>query len=195
MSTREFLDRLQYIPPSIPANPDLRREVADVIASWNVGVDREYIEGLTETSCSMAESPYPHLSYGHQRLVAMYTACVAYMDDQVLSNLEAFGQFGRRFTRGEPQLHPALDCLTKLLRTMHDFFSRISADAIITSTLDAAMAMYVQVVSQDDIVSPSATKYPFYLRLKAGIAPAYAHFNFPKSLGDTAGTYYLQVIP
>ena len=195
MSIREFLNRLQYIPPNIPANTELRREVADVIASWNIGLDWEYIEGLTETSCSMAESPYPHLSYEHQRLVAIYTACVAYMDDQAHTILEALGQFGRRFTRGEPQLHPALDCLTQLLRTLHDFFPHISADAVIVSTLDAAMAMYIEVVSQDKAVSPFATKYPFYLRLKAGIAPAYAHFNFPKSVGDTVGTSYLQVIP
>ncbi len=194
---RHFFHRLQYKPPSHPANPELRREIADIITSWNVGVDREYIEGLTETSCSMAESPYAHTSYEHQRLVATYTACVAYIDDHGYRNLEALGQFARRFAQGEPQLHPVLNYLSKLLGTLYDFCPRLNADAIITSTIDAATAMYIQVVSRDDVISPFATRYLFHLRVKTGLAPAYAHFNFTKSWGEAVagGTYYLQVIP
>lgn len=166
-----------------------------MISSWNVGVDSDYIEGLTETSCSIAESAYAHTNYEHQRVVAIYTACLTYADDLGHRNLEALGQFVRRFTRGEPQLHPALDCLTKLLGTLHEFCPRISADAIITSTIDSVTAMYIEVVSQGDVISPFATRYPYYLRLKTGIAPAYVHFNFTKSWGDAIGTYYLQIIP
>ncbi|KAI1793269.1 terpenoid synthase [Ganoderma leucocontextum] len=192
---RDFLDRLPYTPPDVPANPELRREVADVIVSWNVGVSWEYVEGLTDTSCSIAESAYAHTSYEHQRVVAIYTACLTYADDLGHRNLEALGQFVRRFTRGEAQLHPALDCLTKLLGTLHEFCPRISADAIITSTIDSVTAMYIEVVSQGDVISPFATRYPFYLRLKTGIAPAYVHLNFTKGWGDAIGTYYLQVVP
>ncbi|PIL22359.1 terpene synthase [Ganoderma sinense ZZ0214-1] len=192
---RDFLNRLPYTSPNYPANPELRREVTDVIASWNVGVDSQYIEGLTETSCAIAESAYAHTSYEHQRVVAIYTACLTYADDLGHRNLEALGQFVRRFTRGEAQLHPALDCLTKLLGTLHEFCPRISADAIITSTIDSVTAMYIEVVSQGDVISLFATRYPYYLRLKTGVAPAYVHLNFTKSWGDAIGTYYLQIIP
>nr|VWP00959.1 Histidine-containing phosphotransfer protein [Ganoderma boninense] len=195
LSVRNFLTRLPYASPGLPANPELRREVANVIVSWKVNVDLQYIEGLTETSCSIAESAYAHTSYEHQRVVAIYTACLTYADDLGHRNLEALEQFARRFTRGEPQLHPALDCLTKILKTLHEFCPTISADAIITSTIDSVTAMYIEVVSQGDVISPFATRYPLYLRLKTGIAPAYVHLNFTKSWGDAIGTYYLQIIP
>lgn len=192
---RDFLNRVPYTPPCIPPNAELRREVAELITSWNIGLSWKYIEGLTETSCAISESAYAHTGYEHQRMVAIYTACLTYADDLGHDNVEALGQFIGRFTRGEPQLHPALDCLVKLLGTLHEFCPRISADAIVTSTIDSVSAMYIEVLSQGDVISPFATRYPFYLRLKTGIAPAYAHLNFTKSWGDNVGTYYLQLLP
>ncbi|TBU36754.1 terpenoid synthase [Dichomitus squalens] len=192
---RDFLDRLPYTAPCVPADSELRHEVADLIASWNAGVSWKYIEGLAETSCSIAESAYAHTSHEHQRMVAIYTACLTLADDLGHHNMEALGQFVGRFTRGEPQLHPALDCLVKLLGTLHEFCPRINADAIIASTVDSVSAMYIEVLSQGDVISPFATKYPFYFRIKTGIAPAYAHLNFTKSWGDDIGTYYLQLLP
>ncbi|TBU31876.1 terpenoid synthase [Dichomitus squalens] len=171
---RDFLDRLPYTAPCVPADSELRHEVADLIASWNAGLS---------------------WNHEHQRMVAIYTACLTLADDLGHHNMEALGQFVGRFTRGEPQLHPALDCLVKLLGTLHEFCPRINADAIIASTVDSVSAMYVEVLSQGDVISPFATKYPFYFRLKTGIAPAYAHLNFTKSWGDDVGTYYLQLLP
>ncbi|KAM5545256.1 hypothetical protein V8D89_001367 [Ganoderma adspersum] len=193
---RGFLHRLQYTPPDTPGNPELRREVADIIASWNAGLDQECIDGLMDTGCSIAQCAYSHTSREHQRFVAIYTACLVYIDDLGHRNLEALEQFVRRFTRGEPQLHPALDCLTNLLRTtLHELWAPVSADAILISTFDTVTAMYVEVVSQGSVVSPFAKRYPYYLRLKVGDAPAYAHFNFTRSWADSMGLYYLQILP
>ena len=196
MFIRDFLHRLQYAPPDTPEDPDLRREVADIIASWNAGLDQECIDGIMDTACSIAHCAYPHTSREHQRFVAIYTACLVYIDDLGQRNLTALEQFARRFGRGEPQLHPALDCVANLFRTtLYELWAPVSADAIMLSTFDTVTAMYVEAVSHGSVLSPLAKRYPYYSRIKVGDAQAYVHFNFTKSWSDAMGMFYLQILP
>ena len=140
---QDLLVRLSYVPASNPPNIALREQVAADITSWNAGLSPEYIDGLTDTSYIIAQYTYPHTSYPHQYYIAIYTACVTYVDDLVKQNLEAVGQFVQRFARGEPQENPALARLVTLLETAHEYWPRISANFIVAGTTDAITAMYL----------------------------------------------------
>ncbi|KAI0714028.1 terpenoid synthase [Cerioporus squamosus] len=190
-----FLDRIPYQSPQTPQNPDLRKEITAEILSWNDGLSQSFVKGLTDTCCRIAESAYTHTSYEHQFIVALYTAYLTYVDDVGQYNVDAVGEYVQRFTQGQGQSMVALDRLTTLLGTLHEYHPRISADAIITNSLDSLTAMYIELVTKGDRVHPAADRYPYYLRLKAGIASAYAHLNFTKNWGGATGHFYLQMLP
>ena len=193
---QDLIDRLSYVPFPDPPNIALRKEVTADITSWNAGLSPEFIDGLMDTGCTIAQYSYRHTSYAHQYFIAIYTACVTYVDDLVKHNLEAVGQFVQRFARGEPQDNPALARLVTLLETAHEYWPRISANSIVVGTTDAITAMYVEYISKGDVSPAAAMKYPIYLRLKTGITTPYAHFNFSKSEdGALEDTHHLQLMP
>ncbi|TBU31867.1 terpenoid synthase [Dichomitus squalens] len=192
---RDFLQRLPYRDPGHLPNATLRKEVVAEVVSWNLNLESSYVEAVVDTAAATGEYTYGHMSYEYQRFSAMYTVCLAFVDDQGYRIPDAMGQFGQRLLLGQPQLHPALARLAALLKTVHELFARVSADAIVTNTLDGISAMYVEVTSKDSICSPLATKYPYYHRLRVGFASGYAHIGFVKSLEDVLGTSHLQLIP
>ncbi|PIL22361.1 terpene synthase [Ganoderma sinense ZZ0214-1] len=133
-------------------------------------------------------------NYEHQRYIALYTACLLYVDDLGSRHLEAVAQFSRRFTTAEKQLNPALDVLTDLLRQSYDLWPQTGADAIVSGTLEAVAAMHVECTTGNMKVTPQATWWPNYLRSRTGICPPYAHFNFMKSWRATPESY-MQLLP
>ncbi|KAI0770506.1 terpenoid synthase [Fomes fomentarius] len=192
---QEFLGNVRYRSQQTPQNPEIRGAVTAEIVSWDRALSWTYINALTDTSCTVAECAYPHTSYEHQLLIALYTAYLTYADDVGQHNVEAVGQFVRRFTQKAPQLDPAFDRLTALLGTMYGFYPYTSGDGIINNTLDSLTGMYIELTTQGGVIAPAAARYPYYLRLKTGIASAYAHFNFTRDWAVGAGMSYLQMLP
>ncbi|KAI0673916.1 terpenoid synthase [Trametes maxima] len=194
---RDFLKRLQYRSPRTQADPKLRAEVAAEIASWNAGLSQKAIEYFTETTSCAAESAYAHTTYEHRRAVAIYTAYWNYMDD-VAGNpqvLAALGQFGRRFVIGEDLADPVLERMVTLLRSMDKLYTGVGAECIIAGTLDALAGTYVEYKTKEATPAPGAVRYPYWLRLKAGVAGPFAHFNFMNGWRDPSDNYHLQLIP
>ncbi|RPD78014.1 terpenoid synthase, partial [Lentinus tigrinus ALCF2SS1-7] len=148
-----------------------------------------------DTACGIAECTYAHTSYYHQRFVALYTAYLTYVDDLGHKNVEIVGRFVQRFVRGELQPIPALRRLQELLATVHEYYPRVGADAIVSSTLDGITGMYIELTTKGYVVQPLAARYTYYLRLRTGIAAGYAHMNFTKEWARDVGYGYLQMLP
>ena len=153
-----------------------------------------FIEKLVDSGCSFAETAYGHTSPVHQHYIALYTALILYIDDIGNKHLEAVRQFAGRFAQAKQQLCPALDTLVQLLRQAHELWTSVGADAIISGTIDAVTAMYIEYTAQNLVVKPTATRFPYYLRTRAGIGPPYIHFIFMKSWRATPESY-LQLLP
>lgn len=119
-----------------------------------------------------------------------------YVDDLGARNLDAVIRFTGRFARGEAQPDPVLDCLAKLLRQRtYELWNVYSADAIIAGTLDAISAISLEHSAEDTLViTPGATRFPYYLRTRAGVGPPFIHFAFMGSWRDVPDTY-LQILP
>ncbi len=192
---QEFLGNLPYRPPQTLQNSEIRGAVTAEIVSWDRGLSWTYINALTDTSCTIAECCYSHTSSEHQLLIALYTAYAVYADDVGKHNIEAIRQFAQRFTQKAPQLDPVFDRMTTLLGTMYNFYPQISADGIISNTLEYFTATYIELTTQGGVIAPAGVRYPYYLRLKTGVASAYAHFNFTQEWVAGAGTFYLQMLP
>ena len=173
----------------------LRKDIIHEIELWKTYDDHRATEALADTSCSIAEKAYGHTTPAHQRYVALYTACCVHVDDVGNPVTVAAAQaFGSRFSRGEPQLHPALDTLAALLREAYTLYTEVGADAIVSCTIDAMAAMGIEYTARDMKIIPNATRWPAYFRARTGICAAYAHLMFMKSWRETPVTY-LQMLP
>ncbi|KAH9846107.1 terpenoid synthase [Lenzites betulinus] len=192
---RDFMMRLRYRHPRTPRNAKLRAEITAEIISWDVQLSPKKIEGLMDTACAIAESAYSHISYEHQRVVALYTAHLTYIDDLGLRDLEAVAQFGHRLLAREDFGNASMDRLIVLLRDMHAFYPRLTCDAITVSTLDFLVGVHNELTGKERGVIPGATPYPWYMRQKTGIGPAYVLFNFVKDWRDPMDNIHLQLVP
>lgn len=152
------------------------------------------ISKMVETSCSLTETTYSYISPEHRRYVALYTACMLYGEDIGGQDPEAVSQFARRLLRGDPQAHPIFDRLANLLKTAHAYWTNVGADAIVTGTIDALSATSIEFATTEMPIVASATRYPYYLRTRAGGGPQYTHFMFMRRWRETAETY-LQILP
>ena len=149
---------------------------------------------MVETSCSYTETAYCHVSAEHRYYIALYTACMLYGEDVGGQDPDAVSQFARRLVRGAPQVHPIFDRLASLLKEAHVYWTDVGADAIITGTVDALSATYIEFATTGMRIAPCASRYPYYLRTRAGGGPQYTHFMFMRSWRKTADTY-LQILP
>ena len=171
---------------------DVSRKVSDFIHA--AGDDPKFIQKFSVTGCDLAVITYGHTSPEHQYYIALYTACILYVDDLGNRHLDALAQFSHRLATGQKQLNPALDVLIDLLRQSYDLWPQVGADAIVSGTLEAIAAMYIECTTGDMEVTPQATWWPNYFRNRTGICPPYAHFNFMKGWRLTPESY-LQLLP
>lgn len=81
-----------------------------------------------------------------------------------------------------------------MVRGSHHLWTDVGTNAIITGTLDALTAYYVESTTREMIVKPEAVRYPEYLRLKTGIDPPFIAFIFERGWRDTAESY-IQALP
>lgn len=157
-------------------------------------VESQMLDKMIEASCSYAETAFGHTSPEHRYFIALYTACMFYAEEFGDHDPQSVAQFARRLIKGQQQLNPILDRLADLLKDAHLYWTDVGADAIITGTIDALSATLIEFATVHMNVVPSANRYPYYLRTRAGGGPQYTHFMFMRSWRQDADTY-LQVLP
>ncbi|KAI0775546.1 terpenoid synthase [Trametes elegans] len=190
-----FLSRSEYHHVDCPSDVLLRAKLAVEVHQWAFhGVDKRMLDKMIDTSCAYAETAFGHTSFEHRHYIAIYTACMLYGEDLGEHDPDAVTQFARRLVQGRPQLSPIFDRLADLLRQAHLYWSDVGADAIITGTIDALTATAIEFATATTPVAPSALRYPYYLRTRAGGGPQYTHFIFMRSWRETADSY-LQILP
>ncbi|OSD07404.1 terpenoid synthase [Trametes coccinea BRFM310] len=190
-----FLGACTYTSPRSAPSQELRQWLSQQMSVWEINLSPKFLEKALNASCNYVETVYAHLpSPDHRRYVALYTACMFYAEDIGENDPDSVMEFTRRFIRGESQPDTVFDCLAKVLKRAYDFWPPFGADSIITGTLDALSANYIECTTQYLTVKPEATRYPNYLRLRAGIGAPYTHFLFAKSWRHSPESY-LQILP
>ncbi|KAI0769053.1 terpenoid synthase [Trametes elegans] len=191
---RGFLNRCAYQSPNSKQDDDLRRWLAEQVAQRDIQLAPAFLTKSIDASCIYVETVYAHTPPEHRRYIALYTVCMLYADDLGEHDPDAIMGFTHRFATGEQQPNDLLECLAGLLRRAHALWPHYGADAIITGTLEALTAAYVENTTREMVLKPLATRYPTWLRLKAGIAAPFTNFVFADEWKDIPQAY-LQIIP
>ncbi|OJT10384.1 hypothetical protein TRAPUB_13076 [Trametes pubescens] len=190
----DLLNRSEYRSPKSATDYELRRALAEEVAEWKTHVALAFLTKSVDASCNYVETVYGHTPAAHKHYIALYTVCMLYADDLGDHDPGAVMQFTRRFVRAEPQPHAVFECLADLLRRAHELWPQFGADCVITGTLDALAANHVECMTRGMSVKPHATRYPAYLRLRAGIGAPFTHFVFPNCWRETPESY-VQILP
>ena len=172
----------------------MRHRLAAEIASWATDVSTTFTAKMLHNSCNMAECCYAHESVEHQYFIALYTAFTFYADDHCGTDPEPIGQFAQRCLEGAPQLDPVLDRFAAHIARASGLWPRVGANAIVNGTFDSMASMYVEYTTRGMVVRPGATRYPYYVRAKAGVGVPYSYFIFPTAWRAGVESY-IQAIP
>ncbi|KAI0769051.1 terpenoid synthase [Trametes elegans] len=191
---REFLYRCPYDSPRSKPDKELRHWLSEQATPWDAELPPGFLSQSIDACCIYVETAYAHNPPEHRRYIALYTLCMAYVDDLGQHDPSAIMQFTRRFVAGERQPNEVLECLVELLRQAHSLWPQFGADSIISGTLDALATAHVENTTRTMAVNPFAKRYPTYLRMKAGVAAPYTHFIFANDWLDIP-QFYLQIIP
>ena len=191
---RDFLYRSDYKSPRNLCDPELRSKLTEELSTWPSDITPALVAKILDCTCAFAETTYGHTTHEHRYFIALYTACLMYVDDLGERDLDAVKQFTGRFAKGERQPNSILQRLAELLGRAHELWTQFGADAIIAGTFDAVTAMYIEFTTHGMAVKPSATRFPYYLRTRAGLGPPYIHFIFMKDWRATPESY-LQALP
>ena len=189
-----FLDGKAWESPKVSENSLLRDKIANEVSTWGTNISTRVTTQLLNNACNMAEYAYSHTSFEHQYFVALSTVFTFYADDHCTTNPEPIGQFAQRIIDNQPQLDPVLDRFVVLLKTSYDLWPRIAANAIVSGAMDTMTGMYIEYTTKDMSSRRGATRYPLYLRTRAGFGPPYAHYVFPSEWRNTVNSY-IQIIP
>ncbi|KAJ8482664.1 hypothetical protein ONZ51_g5210 [Trametes cubensis] len=193
-----FLSQCGYQSPQSAPDGGLRHWLSAQVSKWKATLDLKFSPKFLDKSINASsiyvETVYGHTPLEHRQYIALYTACMFYAEDVGEHDPNAVMEFTRRFVRGEKQPDEIFECLSGLLRRAYEYWPPFGADSIITGTLDALSANYIECSTKDMHIRPSATRYPTYLRLRAGISAPYTHFLFPNTW-KRAPESYLQILP
>ncbi|CAL1702646.1 unnamed protein product [Somion occarium] len=190
-AVQSFLQRsrlVQRFGSRVPPSP-VESKVRETIHSWNLGVLEDILEKSIANGLGIGFMSYQHASYELQVVISLFTACNFLFDDCVVPP-EALQQFGRRFYRQLPQLHPVLDKFIEMAVALGDYYPLYSADMICAGTLQyGSEEILLSERSDLSTLQPGATEYIEYSRLKGGIPEPFAYCAWPSSICPDVNEY------
>jgi len=179
-------------PRRIPS--DIEKRVRERLASRDLQVPPKVLEKHMRTGLDIATKAYGHTSSDLQVEIALCSLCATLFDDAYMG-LEAMSQMVPRFHAGQPQMHPIVQlCIDTVTTGMRKHYGDYSANVIVTSWLDFANGEMLGRDTREMKMSAASVMFIEQIRLKDGIAEAYAAYIWPKNLfPDTME--YVQAIP
>jgi hypothetical protein len=118
-----------------------------------------------------------------------------YVDDKAArGDPTPFSVFQQRYLASEKQLDPVMDQFAIHLRDMWKHYSAFSANAVVSSAFEFVNGCYLERLTEGMAINSNASRYPYFLRSKTGVAQAYAFMIFPKAQHPDI-TSYIQAVP
>ncbi|KAJ7758741.1 isoprenoid synthase domain-containing protein [Mycena metata] len=197
-TTRSFLQRIRYIPPQ--TNESRRKELVsalqETLLSWRVlpAANSSSIYSICQHSAAMAELSYPHHDFDTQLQIAKFTWFLIYVDDLSSNMPSALEDFQLKLLRHEAPEDPVLQHFTGHLMDMYRFWDRLPANCITSAALEfiTGCALEIHTEIRKIELALSSTSWPYFLRARTGVAPAYAVMIFRTLSGNMSR--YMQVI-
>ncbi|PYI02484.1 terpenoid synthase [Aspergillus sclerotiicarbonarius CBS 121057] len=199
---RDFLRQVNYETPPHRYDFTLESRVQAYFATQDFPPKLvERLRPIIKWSTGIALTAYPWVSPSIQRVIAIFTAYLIAIDDLAGEMLNDLKQFTHRLFQARPSENQLLRSLVRFLHEgVCSAYGQFAKDMMLKGTLDFITACYVE-VELDGVRALSIPKdaqgFPYYFRLKNGIAEPYALMAFPPDLypEDTHFTVYLVAIP
>jgi hypothetical protein len=178
-----YLNQLHYITPTYPSTALLERDLARIIDSWAIADIDRHVPHMITPAAAMAEMSYHHHEYQIKRLIALFTFFMIYIDDRSSRCDPApFAAFQQNYALQRQQMDPVLDQFAVCLAGMWNYYDPFTANAIVASALEFVNGCYLESITANMELNPSADRYPYFLRSKTGVAQAYTFMIFPKAV-------------
>lgn len=119
--------------------------IAEASARGYLGGDDDVLRRAIGVGATIAITGYSHLLDERVRIyIALYTGMVVYLDDVVLSHIDAIRAFVPRFVARQPQQLKTLDDFAALLLETPQLFNSVACNIILSSTLDFVSSLLIQ---------------------------------------------------
>ena len=196
---KDFLLDISFDCNTLPYPRNLILEAMAVVKVADLGLSHHDLQPMAyihNLACYFAESCYVNQSLDFKVYVAVYTWLLVAVDDLFLDSPE-IQTFVLKFGTGEPQGHPHLDCLVRLLKyETPKFFGSCVTNLIISCTLDGINGHIIESRFLHGFPH-SMSGFSAWMRIKTGYADAYGLFifserDFPES--EWLGCY-IQSLP
>ena len=118
-----------------------------------------------------------------------------YIDDKAArEDPTPLSAFQQRYLASEEQVDPVMDQFALHLRDMWNHYPAFAANAIVSSAFEFVNGCYLERLTEGMTINPNASRYPYFLRSKTGVAQAYAFMIFPSAQHPDV-TSYIQAAP
>jgi Trichodiene synthase (TRI5) len=114
-------------------------------------------------------------------ILIIFDRYLFYVDDMAPKDPSSFSGFQQRFLSGQPQLNPILDALAKVLLRMWDLYDPLCANTIIISAFEMVTMCCMEPEIEKLPLVRGVRRFPWYVRQRNGVGPAYGFMVFPKS--------------
>lgn len=196
----QFHRGIPFSKPECAAYPTVEKAVLNYFRAQ--GFSSHFIRRAypaIKASCAIAVTTYAFVPAEVQEVIATYTAFAILIDDTTNVSIDDLRTFLARLCGG--QIQPNL-LLRDMLRFIADviprFYGPFASDVIRKTIVEFTSVCVLETEYAGRItLAPTAPDFPYYLRLKTGMAEAYALFAFPESLFPESVfmPVYLPVIP
>lgn len=177
---QDFLLDMSFDCNTLPSPRNRILEAMAVIKVADLGLsnhDLQPIASIHSLSCHFAESCLPNQPLELKVYVAVYTWLLVLVDDIFLNSPE-IQTFSLKFGTGEPQGHPLLDCIARLLKyETPKFFGSCVTNLIISSTLHGINGHIIESKFLHGFPH-SMSGFAAWIRAKTGYGDAYGYFIF-----------------
>ena len=196
---KDFLLDMSFDCNTLPYTRNQELEAMAAVKLADLGLSHHDLQPITyihNLACSFAEQCLANQPLDFKVFVAVYTWLLIAIDDLFLNSSE-IQTFALKFGTGEPQGHPQLDCLARLLKyETPNFFGSCVTNLIISSTLDGINGHIIESKYSHGFPN-SMSGFSAWIRAKTGYADAYGYFifserEFPES--EWLGRY-IQAVP
>jgi Trichodiene synthase (TRI5) len=197
----QFFEGIAYQYPDIHFDDTLKKRVEESmreagISSETLGRIQPYID----SGVNIALTCYAHTSPLIQEAVALYTSYAISIDDLGHEFADEMKIFVSDLLGGKPSNSTILLGFLGLMSGYKSQFGQFGGNMIVKSSIDFVCGCYLELgresgASGHDTIK--APEYAEYLRIKTGVAEAYAFFLFPEELFPESELLhsYLPAIP
>lgn len=138
---------------------------------------------IVKWSACIAACTYPLTSIEVRVVIAIFTYLAIAVDDMSKKNLADLKAFHTRLLRGEKQPSALLRAIVPYIELQRRVYGSFISDLITTALWEFINGCIIE-MEYDAKLSPTphTPEFPYYLRIKTGVAEAYALFAFPLEL-------------